>query len=118
MYMMSIWKKTGWVITSFLFSVERVSAIETGPVTLVNPIAANSFQELAAQVLKVVSSIGGILAVFFIIYAGFLFVTAGGSEEKRKSAKWALLYAIIGTAVLVGAQALALIIETTIKSLQ
>ncbi len=93
----------------------------TGGVTagrLPNPIRAQSFQDLANDVLGIVSSIGAILAVFFIIYAGVLFVTAGANETKRTDAKWAILYAVIGTAVLLGAQALASIVCATVESLK
>jgi len=90
----------------------------TNPNELTNPIRAASFQDLADDVLKIVSQIGGIVAVFFIIYSGFLFVTAGANDTKRTDAKKALLYAVIGAAILVGARGLSLIICTTVESLQ
>ncbi|MDP3661452.1 MAG: hypothetical protein Q8R17_01190 [bacterium] len=125
-------QKTFWVIIGFLLSAGEASATQHtgvtgggtgvtggGLTTLPNPLGATTtFQALAAKILAIVSSIGGIIAVFFIIYAGFLFVTAGGNEEKHKDAKKAILYAVIGTAILLGAQALATILETTINSLK
>ena len=110
-----------WTIIGFLFFAGQAYALHTGGGLphLDNPLGAtNTFPGLAAKVLEVVSSISGVIAVFFIIYAGFLFVTAGSNEEKHKSAKKAILYAVIGTAILLGAQALAKIIEATITSLK
>jgi hypothetical protein len=51
--------------------------------------------------------------MFFIIYSGFLFVTARGNEESLTKAKQALLYAIIGGVIIAGAEALAIIIADT-----
>jgi len=106
----------------FLIFATSVFAITTGSVsTLPNPLGENttSFSALITKILdKIVTPIGGIVAVFFIIYSGFLFVTAGANDTKRTDAKKALLYAVIGTAILVGAQALAKIIEATINSLK
>jgi hypothetical protein len=87
------------------------------PNRLPNPIKAENFQDLADTFLDIASNIGGILAVFFIIYSGFLFVTAGANDTKRSDAKKALLYAVIGTAILVGARGLSLIICSTVESL-
>jgi len=89
----------------------------TTPGRLPSPIKAQSFQDLADTLLDIASNIGGILAVFFIIYSGFLFVTAGANDTKLTNAKKALLYAVIGTAILVGARGLSLIICSTVESL-
>ena len=112
-------KKALWTSIGFLLPLGEAFATETGFQTLPNPLGTtNTFQALAAKILAVVSSIGGIVAVFFIIYAGFLFVTAGANDTKRSDAKKAILYAVIGTAILLGAQALAKILEATINSLK
>ncbi|MEK7120048.1 MAG: hypothetical protein AAB824_00715 [Patescibacteria group bacterium] len=39
------------------------------------------------------------LAVVFILYAAFLFITAGGAEETVKKAKDVLMYGVIGIIV-------------------
>jgi cytochrome bd-type quinol oxidase subunit 2 len=120
-----------WSLAAFLLSAPQAFAAcaaqggtattqggsVTTPGRLPNPIKAQSFQDLADTFLDIASNIGGILAVFFIIYSGFLFVTAGANETKRSDAKKALLYAVIGTAILVGARGLSLIICSTVESL-
>lgn len=40
-----------------------------------------------------------ILAIIFIVYAAFLYLTSGGDDEKVKSAKRALVYAVIAIAI-------------------
>jgi len=78
---------------------------------------AGTVYEFITQVLGVVVQIGVPIAVFFIIYGGFLFVTAGGSEEKIKTAKNTLVWALIGSGVLLGAWVIALAVESTLKQL-
>lgn len=125
-------QKAFWIVTGFLLSAGQAFAActpdgttntrdgvsNTALTKLPNPVNAASFQDLADDILGIVSKVGAIVAVFFIIYAGFLFVTAGANETKRTDAKWALLYAVIGTAVLIGAQALSTIVCNTVESLR
>lgn len=40
-----------------------------------------------------------IIALIAILYAAFLFLTSGGSEESTKSARTTLLYGLIGIAI-------------------
>jgi len=71
-----------------------------------------------ATILDIVVNIGLPIAIFFIVYAGFLFVTARGNESKLETAKLAFLYSIIGTAILLAAKLLAVVIAGTIASLK
>lgn len=61
--------------------------------------------------------IGGVLAVIAFIYSGFLYVTAQGNGPKLKTAHTALLYTAIGTAILLGAWVIAMVIENTVSQL-
>lgn len=82
-----------------------------------NPLGNTStFAELIAKIASIVLKIGFPIAVLFIIYSGFLFATARGSEDKIKTAKQTFTWAIIGTAILLGAEVLALAIQATIES--
>ncbi len=67
---------------------------------------------------NIVIPIGAVAAVLAFIWAGFLYVTAAGDETKIKTAHRALLYAAVGTAVLLGAKIIAEVIDATIKQLQ
>jgi len=50
------------------------------------------------------------VATIIFLYAGFLFLTSGGDEEKVKKAKRAVTYAIVGLViVLIGAGFITLI---------
>lgn len=53
------------------------------------------------------------VAIIFILYAAFLYLTAAGNDERLASAKRALLYAIIAIFIAVLAPAIINLIETT-----
>jgi hypothetical protein len=61
--------------------------------------------------------IGAIIAALMIMYAGFLYVTSRGNETKIKAAHQALLYAAIGTGILLGAEVLATAIKGTVDQI-
>jgi len=76
-----------------------------------------SFEDFVALLLQAVINIGLPIAVLFIVYSGFLFVTAQGNETKLQKAKDTFFYTIIGVTVFLGSWALALIVKSTIKLL-
>lgn len=78
---------------------------------LKNPLKSETFAGLIANIAKIVAQVGLPIAVIAIIYAGFLFATARGNEEQIKTAKKAFFWAIIGTALVLGAWAIAEAIE-------
>ncbi|MDP2669318.1 MAG: hypothetical protein Q8P07_05860 [bacterium] len=72
-----------------------------------NPIAFDSFSGVVLAIANILVAIGVPLAAIFLIYGGFLFVSARGNEQQLKTAKDIFLYTIIGTAIIVGAYAIA-----------
>jgi len=84
---------------------------------LPNPLSENCLTALISKLLVLVTYIGGIVAVFFIIYAGFLFVMAQGNEEGLKTAKKTLLYTVIGVGIILGANAIQIMLTGTLTSL-
>ncbi len=57
------------------------------------------------------------VAVVFIMWSGFLFVSAGGNPEKIKTARTTLLWAIIGLVIVIGAWALAVAFQESLTAL-
>lgn len=62
----------------------------------------------------IILPLGVTIAVFFLIYSGFLFVTAQGSEQKLEKAKSTFLWTVVGSAVLLGAWTIAQAIAGTL----
>lgn len=86
--------------------------------TLVNPLnGINSLPELLTAILKAVVELGSLLLVFMLVYVGFLFVVAQGNEEKIRSAREALVWTVVGGLILLGAEAISLVIQSTAASL-
>jgi uncharacterized membrane protein len=59
---------------------------------------------IAREVVDVLSAVTGIVAVIMIIYAGFRYVSSGGSDEAVKGAKNTIIYAIVGLVIVAFAQ--------------
>jgi len=98
--------------------INYVSAAEPGDGSgiFVNPLKGTSdFAGLIVKILDTVIKIGIPVLVLFIVYAGFLFVTAQGNTTKIDEAKSALWWAVLGGAVLLGAKAIAAVICATLS---
>ena len=85
---------------------------------LTNPIKYDNIPDVIRQLIKIVFTIGIPLVALAIIYAGFMLVTAGGNQEKIKKGKQALLAAVIGGAILLGAWVIAEAIQGTVDQLR
>jgi Zn-dependent protease with chaperone function len=59
------------------------------------------------NMIKIFLGFLGILAVILVLYAGFLWMTAGGNEEKISEAKKILTAGIIGLVIILSAYAIA-----------
>lgn len=103
----------------FLLSVQSVFAQTPIPVRLENPLRnINSIPQLISAILDIVVQIGVPVVALFIIYSGFLFVKAQGNPEALKTAKTALIWTLVGAAVLLGASVLSSVISGTIDQLR
>ncbi|MBU1046919.1 hypothetical protein KKH36_04050 [Patescibacteria group bacterium] len=86
--------------------------------TLENPISTPTIQAFIAQILDVVVTIATPIAIFAIIYSGFLFVKAQGKPAELENAKKVLIGVLIGVMVILGAQILSGVVAGTIESLK
>lgn len=106
-------------VFSFLLSlvVELFSANVATSATIENPIQANTFLQLVEAIASAVTAVGIPLVAIFLMWSGFLFVTARGNEEQLKKAKTTFSWTLIGGAVLIGARVLAIAIVNFAKGL-
>lgn len=72
----------------------------------VTPTPAKKINNTVAQVVNIISIVGGILAVIFVIVGGYKYVTSGGDSSKVSSAKSTVMYALVGLVVVALAQIL------------
>ncbi len=66
--------------------------------------ASKSIDSTISTGLNLLSVAVGVVAVVMVSLAGFKYITSGGNEEKVKSAKKSLIYALVGLIVVVLAQ--------------
>ena len=87
-------------------------------ISIDNPLSSDigSLEDLVQALLTVLIIIAAPIVVIFIILAGFKYVTAQGDPGKLEEAKKALLYAIIGGILIIGATAIFEIIVNTIDA--
>ncbi len=105
-------------IISFAQSVGLNPPCESGKIC--NPLAGKGINNLPAFIQKFlvgVLRVGIPVVALAIIYCGFLFVSARGNPEKLGKAKDALLYTLIGAAILLGSWAIAMLISETVIGL-
>jgi len=100
----------------FLLGAQLTLAQQTQTVTLANPLRVNTITELLAAILNIVIVLAVPIIVFFIIYAGFLYVTAKGNAQQIEQATRSLTYAVIGGVLVLGAVAIAEIISNLVQS--
>jgi len=74
---------------------------------LCNPLKADTFAKLVKSLANILVEIAIPFVVIFLIWSGFLFVSARGNEQQLTKAKQTFYWTILGAAVVVGAYALA-----------
>ncbi len=116
--------KENWhrlVILYYAFFVPAISFAQSpcvpGDGKICNPIKVDSINGLIKTLLEGVLKVGIPIVALAIIYCGFLFVSARGNPEKLNTAKSALLYTVIGAAILLGSWAISQLISNTVLSL-
>jgi len=87
-------------------------------VTIDNPLRAQNLTQFLLDIIQILLVLAVPIIVFFIILAGFKFVTAQGNETELAKAKQALLYAIIGGLLILGAFVILEVIQGTVASFQ
>ncbi len=100
-----------------VLNVHAVGSGTPGPI-FDNPLRFNSVRELLEEALKIVGYLGAIAAIFFFIYAGFLYVTAGGDSKKLEKAHATFINTAIGTAILLGTSLIVSVITETVNSIR
>ena len=98
---------------------EKFGQVQRGDgVKLENPIKFKSLGQLVTAIIDIIVQIAVPIAALFLIYSGYLFVSARGDEKQLEDAKSIFLWTLVGIAVLLGAKVLAGIIEGTIAQIK
>ena len=104
-------------IFSFIHLAKAQQCDENDSTILCNPLEAEDFTSLMESISQLAVEIGIPIAVIFMIYSGLKLVMARGNTEKIKDAKIGLLWAIVGSGILIGAWTIMIILQSTVESL-
>lgn len=106
-----LWVGIAIVALAFLPSMGHAAGLS-------NPIAYSSISAFLQAILKAVVLILFPIIVLMLVYTGFLFVKAQGKEQEIANARKAFFWTVIGGLIVLGAQALSMAIEATVKEIQ
>lgn len=104
-----------------LFKVNTALAInENGGAvvspTIINPLESfKTFFDLLDKITKLVTVVVLPFSTLMGLYAGWLFLTAGGNEAKIKIAKKTLFYIVVGVAVLILSEAIVPLLKSILE---
>jgi hypothetical protein len=84
--------------------------------SLPNFLNFNSIEGLVVGILNILIVIAVPIIVLYIIYAGFLYVTAQGNAQQIQQATRALTYSVIGGVLVIGAVAISAVVSGVVSS--
>lgn len=105
------------VATFLLLGLSRVAFGACSAGQLCNPLKSATITEFLIGIIDVLLIFALPVIVFFIIYSGYLFVTAAGDTSQIEKARTSLTWSIIGGVVVLGAKAIITVIQGTVSQL-
>lgn len=86
---------------------------------LVNPLGSkgSSLEQIILSVVNVVQILLIMATVLYLLYAGLMFVTARGEASKLTKARDALLWGMVGAALILAARVLVTTLQSSVNSI-
>lgn len=97
--MENFWKKVIAIAPGLLPAVARAQ----GGLSGVPPPTGTATGDLAQVILRIINyvlAIVGIVALAYLVYGGFMYITSAGNEDKVEAAKQIIINAVIGIVVI------------------
>lgn len=88
------------------------------PARLENPLGDTTLENFFLKIIDILIIFALPVIVFFIILAGFKYVTARGNTSEIEAATTALTWAIVGGVIILGARLILTVIQGTVSSLR
>ena len=89
----------------------------TGGDTIQNWLNVGTIPLFLSALFEDIAKIGVVVLAFYIVYTGFLFVSAQGNEQALQKAKESLKWVLLGGALILGAWVLSLAVLETINTI-
>ena len=84
---------------------------------LVNPLKDTTLAGLINTILSAIIQVGIVVVTFFIVYAGFKYVTAQGNTTNLSKAHEGIKWTVFGSAIVLGAFVIQQIVTDTVGGL-
>jgi len=68
--------------------------------------SVDSIEDLFGKAVDIIALVAGIIAFFYLVYSGILYLTAAGNPDAAKKGQQGLINAIIGIIIIVAAWAI------------
>lgn len=80
-------------------AIGQVNVSNPTPIRVVNPTSLSNFGELINKIVNFAITFAGAIAVIYLIYAGFNYITSQGNPKKVAAAKQGIFAGLIGVAI-------------------
>ncbi len=109
LFLFTIFLTSGIFLFHNIVSAQTTSAPDLGlqPVGESIGLPSTDIRLVVARIIRTALGLLGIVALVLILYGGFVWMTAGGDEEKISDAKKILLNSAIGIAIILSSYAIA-----------
>jgi hypothetical protein len=88
------------------------SVVYVSPVFAATTGDASPFINLIKNATTLLASVGGALAIGFLVYGGILYITSGGDLRNHDKAKGVIKNAVIGLVIVLAATAIGTLVST------
>lgn len=107
-------KRTYITIASYVTPVFAMAANST---KITSPSKFTDLSQVVTAVVDVVQVLLIMATVLYLLYAGLMFVTARGDANKISQARDALLWGMVGAALIIGARVLVAAIQSGVGNI-
>ncbi len=91
----------------FVETAQAVTLTTDSKIPIAEPKGSGTFSSLESSLLAIanilfnnLTLLAGVIAVFFLVFAGIRYITSGGDPVKAKAARAGLLSAVIGIIII------------------
>lgn len=78
------------------------------------PTDPGDYVRILLAIFEIILRVGGLVAVVFIMYGGFLYLTSGGEPDKTRNGRTTIINALVGLAITMSATGIINLIGRTV----
>lgn len=104
-------------INSDILQASDISGNTPSNTGFTNPLESKTITEFLLKIIDILLVFALPITVLFIMYGGFMLVTAQGESGKLEKGRNAILWAVIGGVIALGAKVIIDVIQKTVNTL-